>query len=146
MEEGGMKTETANTILRTWMSRVWNELDADAIDELLAEDAIAHGLGDQPLRGPADWRAFHTNFLAAFSDINVDVEDQVVDGDKVSARLKGTMRHRASGKPVTFTAAAMARVAEGKIQEAWNILDFLPALTALGIVPPDAMARALATS
>lgn len=141
-----MNTETPNTILRTWMSRVWNELDVGAIDDLLADDALAYGLGDQPLRGPADWRAFHANFVAAFSDIHVDVEDQVVGGDKVSARIKATMRHRASGTPVAFTAVATARVANGKIQEAWNTLDFLEALIALGIVPPDAMARAFATS
>jgi len=146
MKEFSMSTETADTILKTWMSRVWNQLDVDAIDGLLAEDALAHGLGDKPLKGPADWKTFHKNFVAAFSDIHVDVEDQVVGGDKVAARIKGTMRHRASGKPVTFTAVAIVRVANGKIKEGWNTLDFLPVLTALGIVPADAMARAFASS
>lgn len=48
-----MSPETADTILKTWMSRVWNQLDADAIEDLLAKDALAYGLGDRPLKGPA---------------------------------------------------------------------------------------------
>ena len=137
-----MSPETPDTMLKTWMSRVWNQLDASAIDDLPAEDALAHGLGERPLKGPAEWHAFHASFVGAFSTIHVEVEDQVVGGDKVAARIKGTMVHKASGTPVTFTGVATARVANGKIQEAWNTVDFLPLLTALGIVPADAVARA----
>jgi hypothetical protein len=146
MKEFNMNAETADTIIKTWMSRVWNQLDAGAIDSLLAEDALAHGLGDRPLKGPAEFRAFHASFVAAFSDIHIDVEDQVVSSDKASARIKGTMRQRATGKLLTFTGASTVRVAHGKIQEGWNTVDFLPMLTALGIVPSDAMTQAFAKS
>ena len=142
-EEGRMGTETPETILKTWMSRVWNELDDSAIDELLAPEALVHGLGDVPMRGRAEWRQFHSAYVTAFSDIRVDVEDQVVSADKVAGRIVVTMSHRATRTPVTITGMVMCRVSGGQIVEGWNAVDFVPMLTALNIVPQDAMARAV---
>ena len=114
----------------------------NAIDELLAPNAVAHGLGPEPLKGTADWRRFHAGFTAAFQNINISVEDQVVSGEKVAARIAGSCVHKATGKPVTFTGMIIARVSGGQLQEGWNSVDFLPMLTTLGIVPQDALAKA----
>jgi hypothetical protein len=32
--------------VRRWFEEVWNKGRADAIEEMLAEDAVIHGLGD----------------------------------------------------------------------------------------------------
>jgi len=135
--------ETAETIVGTWMSRVWNQLEVDAIDELLAADAPVHGLGEEPLIGPAGFRGFHAGFAGAFSDIHITTEDQVVDGDRVAARWSGTMNHKASGTPVTAAGMIISTCRDGQIQEGWNAADFLPMLTQLGIAAEDAMEQAM---
>lgn len=139
-----MSTETPETIMYTWMRRVWNELDADAIDELLAVDALIHGLGEEPIVGSGGWRAFHTAFTAAFADIRISVEDQVVEGDRVAIRFTAEMVHRASGTTVGLQSMAFVQVRNGLIVKGWNLVDFLPMLATLGFVPSDALDRAMA--
>ena len=135
--------ETAETILHTWMKRVWNQLDVGAMDELLASDAPVHGLGPDPLVGPAGFAQFHAAFTGGFDQIHIDVTQQVANGDWVAARWSGTMTHRATGKAVAAEGMAIAVVHDGKIRQSWNSADFLPLLIELGFVSADAMERAL---
>jgi hypothetical protein len=68
--------EENKALVRRWFEEVWNKGRADAIPELLAEDGIVHGLSEdasQPLRGPAGFLPFHTQFREAFPDIQVVV-------------------------------------------------------------------------
>jgi hypothetical protein len=39
-----MKSNPNESLLAQWFRRAWNEGDASAIDELLAANAISHGL------------------------------------------------------------------------------------------------------
>lgn len=134
---------TVETITKVWMDRVWNQLDADAIDELLTADAPVHGLGEAPIIGATGFRQFHAAFAGAFAEIRIRVADQVVQGDKVASRWAGTMVHRSTRTPVTAAGMVILRVANGQVVEAWNAADFLPMLTQLGLVPADAVERAL---
>ena len=135
--------ESAETIMHTWMSRVWNQLDVGAIDELLAAEAPVHGLGEAPLIGSAGFREFHAGFTGAFSDIQIVVEREVVVGENVAGQWSATMTHKASGTPVTAGGMVMFSFRDGQIREGWNAADFLPMLTQLGIVDEDAMERAM---
>ena len=47
-----MGQETVETITRTWMERVCNQLDTTAIDELISDDHVSYGAGD-PIEGKA---------------------------------------------------------------------------------------------
>lgn len=138
--------ETPATMTRTWMSRVWNQMESSAIDELLAADAPVHGLGETPLIGPAGFHEFHSAFAGAFADIQITVEDQVVEGDKVASRWSGTMTHRGTGTGVTAGGMVVLVVRDGMIREAWNAADFVPMLIELGFLPPDALDKALTPS
>ncbi len=140
-----MNHETVESITKTWMERVWNQLDTTAIDELIADEHTSYGAGD-PIEGRSGWHAFHAAFTAAFADIQMNVEDQVVSGDKVASRWQGTMVHRASGKPVTLSGMLILRVAKGQVVEGWNTIDFLPMLSVLGLVSPGAVGEAFAVS
>jgi hypothetical protein len=58
-------SEENKELLRRWFEEVWNKGRAEAIDEMLAEDGVAHGLSDDPAHpivGPRDFRPFHTLF------------------------------------------------------------------------------------
>lgn len=77
-------SEANKQLIQRWFEEVWNKGRADAIDEMIAEDCVVHGLGNatgQPVTGPAEFKAFHTTFREAFPDIPVSVDDTVAEGD-----------------------------------------------------------------
>ena len=69
-----MSKETVATISRTWMERVWNQLDTSAIDELIADGHVSYGAGD-PIEGKAGWHGFHGVMTGAYRDIAFEVKD-----------------------------------------------------------------------
>ena len=138
-----MTVENKALMLR-WFEEVWNKGRAEAIDEMFAEDGLAHGLSDesgQPLRGPAAFKEFHAKFREAFPDLVVTVEDTVAEGDKVAARC--TVRGKHGGDslgfavtqaPTEFTGISIVRVKDGKIVEGWNNFDFMTMYKQLGVI------------
>ena len=135
-------------IVRRWFEEVWNRGRADAIEEMFAEDGVAHGLADgsgAELRGPAHFREFHGRFREAFPGIEVVVEDAISEGDKVAARCTVRAKHEghslgfaATNREVEFTGMTFARVRNGKIVEAWNNFDFMAMFQQLGALRMDA--------
>ena len=128
-------SEENKQLVRRWFEEVWNNGRADAIEEMFAENGIAHGLGDDPsnpIRGPRDFRPFHTIFREAFPNMNIIVEDMIAEGDKVAARCSVRAKHEgeflgraATQSPVDFSGMTIVRIAGGKIVEAWNNFDFM---------------------
>ncbi len=89
-------SEKNKAMIRQWFEEVWNKGRAETIAEMLAEDAVVHGLSDdaaKPLRGPAGFLPFHIQFREAFPEIKVIVEDAIAEGDKVVARCSVRGRH-----------------------------------------------------
>jgi steroid delta-isomerase-like uncharacterized protein len=137
-------SEENKALVRRWFEEVWNKGRAEAIDEMFAEDGVAHGLSDatgEPLRGPAGFRPFFNSFREAFPDIEVVVEDVIAEGDKLAARCSVRARHqgdtlgfRATGRPMEITGMVFIRARDGKIVEAWNNFDFMAMFQQLGAV------------
>ena len=130
-----MKNESeSGAVLHRWFEEVWNKGREEAIDELFADEGVAHGLVDesgQELRGPQGFKPFFRKFREAFPDIRVTVEDCICEGDQAAARCRVTGRHMgdslgvaATKNPVEFTGQCIVRVRDGKIVEAWNNFDF----------------------
>ena len=139
-----MSQENKN-LMKRWFEEVWNKGRAEAVDEMLKEDAVIHGLADaqgKAVSGIAAFREFHMQFRGAFPNIEVIVEDVIAEGDKVVARcsVRGKHTGESLGTPATqsdieFTGIAIVRVGEdGKISEAWNNFDFLKMNQQLGIL------------
>lgn len=128
-------SEENKALLQRWFEEVWNKGRADAIDEMFDENGIAHGLSDDPaypIKGPQNFRPFHTVFRDAFPNMMIVVEDMIAEGDKVAARCSVRAKHEgeflgraASHAPVAFTGIAIVRINNGKIVEAWNNFDFM---------------------
>ena len=137
-----------DALIRRWFEEVWNKGREEAIDELFAEDGVAHGLADVAggkLRGPAGFKPFFRSFREAFPEVEVTVEDTVSEGDKVAARCTVRGSHRgdmlglaATNRPVDFTGIAIVRISYGKIVEAWNNFDFMSMFQQLGALHMDA--------
>ena len=134
--------EELKAFMRRWFEEVWNKGREEAIDEMFAEDGVAHGLDDgtgEPLRGASGFKPFFHNFRNAFPDIQVVVEDLIAEGDKVAARCRVRATHAgdslgfaATQRPMEITGIAIVRIADGKIVEAWNNFDFMGMFQQLG--------------
>ena len=136
--------EENKELIRRWFEEVWNKGRADAIAEMMAEDAVAHGLSDdaaKPLRGPQGFLPFHAQFREAFPNIEVVVEDTIAEGDKVVARCSVRGKHvgdslgfKASGTQAEFDGITIVRIKDGKFIEAWNNFDFMKMYRQLGAI------------
>ena len=138
-------------LIHRWFEEVWNKGRAEAIDEMFAEDGVAHGLGDQgaKLIGPAGFKPFFETFRGAFPNIKVTIEDTVSEGDKVAARWVGRMTHQgdhlgfaATGRQAEITGMSIVRIRDGKIVEGWNNFDMMGLMQQLGVISPPQHAEA----
>jgi steroid delta-isomerase-like uncharacterized protein len=136
-------SEKNKALIRRWFEEVWNQGRSDVIDDLLAEDAVIHGLVDgagHPVNGLDGFHDFHTQFRGAFPDLIVSVDDTIAEGDMVVARCSVRGRHTgnhlgfaATNAPVQFEGVAITRIEHGKIAEAWNHFDFAQMNRQLGL-------------
>ena len=127
-------------LVRRWFEEVWNQGREASIDEMLASDAVVHGLGPS-LRGPSEFKPFQALYRSAFPDIDIQVDDVLAEGDLVAARWSGVGTHRGDGlgfratsKRAQFKGLVILRVRDGKIVEGWNSFDQLGMLQQLGVV------------
>ena len=131
----------SKTLLARWFEEVWNQGREETVDELMAPNAVAVGLGemDQEVHGPSEFKIFLRNMRQALPDVRIDMEDTTAEQDKISSRvvLKGTHRGEGLGVPPTGNAVqirgiVMVRIAAGKIVEGWNSWDQLGLLRQIG--------------
>jgi steroid delta-isomerase-like uncharacterized protein len=120
-------------LVRYWFEEVWNKKRGEAIAELMAADGVGYGLGNKPegVRGIEEFQELHRQFCGAFPDLQVDVRDVIVEGERSAARLTLTGTHQgdhlgieATGRPVHFTGIVFVRWEGGKVVEGWNEFNF----------------------
>jgi predicted ester cyclase len=119
-----MASQNNNVILR-WYDEVWNKGNENAIDELLHPQGKAHGLGAEPLIGPAGFKPFYKAFRNAYSDIHVTVDKMLTEGNCVTALCTVKAKHNETGKQVNFTGTSITELKDGQIMTGWNHFDFL---------------------
>lgn len=127
MNDENIEIEAKNkAVVRRWIDEVWNQGKLEAIDELAAPDFVMHYFamdGDVDL---ALYKQLFGLFTKAFADVHMEIEDLLVEGDKVTARVLQQATHvgelmgvRPSGKRATQRALAIYRVKDGKLVESW---------------------------
>jgi len=108
------------------------------IDEIFAPTYVNHFTGETP----AALKQKVAAVRAAFPDVQVAIDDQMVEGDRVVSRwtARGTQEGDFMGAPATHkrmeqTGISIMRVQEGKIVEGWSRADELGLLQQLGLLP-----------
>ena len=101
--------------------------DEDALDQLIAKDIVDHNAvpGQEPGRdGIVYWM---TTMHAAFADLTGIVEDTVVEGDRIAARVTWHGTHRGdfvgvpgTGAPVVLQSVQIVKFADGMVSEWWE--------------------------
>jgi len=136
---------TPDQVARRWFREVWDEGREEAIDQLMAPDGVAHGLGPAPIKGPEEFKSIFRMFREALGDLKIVIDRTVVEGNMVAVHCHVIARHVGNAlggpptwRPVDFWGMTIARVEGDQIVEGWNTYDFLTMYQQMGWVsnPP----------
>ena len=105
--------------------------DLSGIEGLITDDFVDHHFPPEMPPGPAGVRKFFLEIVrGGFSDILIDIDFLLAEGDKVDCHFTFRATHSgefagipAKGNKVNLPAISTFRVANGKLAEAWEIFD-----------------------
>ena len=119
----------------------WNTGEPKYATLALAPDFVDRNLPPGRPQGPEGPVFASKNFRAAVPDLQVEVTEMLLVGDRVISRLRftghysGTFQGNAGdGRRIDFIAVDIYRIANGRIAENWHLEDNLTFLQQVGIV------------
>jgi steroid delta-isomerase-like uncharacterized protein len=134
-------SERNKAIVRRSYEEVLSRGQLEVVDELVSEDFVAH-TPSHDIRGAAKMRQYVRELRGAFPDLQITVEDQIAEGDKVVSRWSATGTHAgpyqgipATGKRGRMSGVDIDYVVDGKVVECWTLADNLSLLQQLGVLP-----------
>src|ERR687897_3845042 len=103
--------------------------DLDALEHMMATDFVDHTLTPSQQLDRESYKRSVAEYVSAFSDIRIRVEDQVAAGDKVVTRFIGHLTHdrrelmgvAPTGMELTNRVIVIHRISGGKIAEEWGV-------------------------
>lgn len=114
--------------------------DVTKFEKYIQPDAILHNAYPASGSDIGAWKGRVQMFAAAFSDMNVDIHDQIAEGDKVTTRTVWSGTHTAifrgipaTGRRVAMDEIQITRMRDGKIAERWSLADVPSLLQQLGV-------------
>lgn len=114
-------------------------------EETHAPDVVWHMSPFPDAKGMEANKQFITGMRQAFTDVRMDWDETVTEGNTIAHRFTIHMKHTGqypaipvppTGKEVVITGAAFLHVRDGKIVEVFQYGDWLGMLQQLGAVPP----------
>ena len=126
-----MSAEENKDLARRLIEEMFNRGNLDVADELLAPEYVDHDPAmPEDVRGPEGFKEYVRAYRSAFSDLHIQIEDQIAEGDKVTTRWTGTGTHDGdlagiapTGNHVTLPGMEIVRISEGKLVEGWEGYD-----------------------
>lgn len=114
---------------RSALECVCSGSERDRAARYYSPDFVDH-VNDFELRGLDGVRRSVELYTSVLSDLDIHVEEQLVDGDRVTSRfvVTGTIR----GRRVRFNGITISRFESGRIVEDWSVTDTLGMLRQLG--------------
>jgi steroid delta-isomerase-like uncharacterized protein len=120
----------SEALVRRFYDELWNAWRLDLADEIVARDLEFRGSLGATAAGREEFLRYVEAVRSAFPDWHNRVEELIVAGDRVVARLTWTGTHRGefagiapTGRVVEYVGAALFRTAGGRIAEAWVVGD-----------------------
>lgn len=105
----------------------WNTGNMEVFDEHCAPEFVNHSVPPGLPPTAQGWKLAFGQFLWAFPDLHIDLNDVISEGDRVAARftLSGTHKGEWMGvaamqQRVRFSAMVFFRIEDGKIVERWD--------------------------
>jgi steroid delta-isomerase-like uncharacterized protein len=133
-------SEENKAIVRREIEEVFSaQGNLDVADEIFAPEYVGY---PEDVRGPEGAKETAKMYRNAFPDVQLSIEDQVAEGDKVVTRWIGSGTHQGemmgiapTGNQVRVDGMTISRIEDGKIVEEWEIYDALGMMQQLGAIP-----------
>jgi predicted ester cyclase len=117
--------------VRRFLEEFKNRENIDVVDETWTKDCVLHVPGFSLPPGRKAQKDIGRAIFKAFGSVHVDVEDTIVEGDRVVERHSATAVHKgefmgipATGRKVFWTENHICRIKDGKIAETWSEVSF----------------------
>jgi steroid delta-isomerase-like uncharacterized protein len=116
----------------------------DLLNGMVSENYIEHNPAQTPGEGTAfeKWKASLDWYRSIFPDMQFNVKQILVDGDKAAVHVLITGTHQgegmgfpATGKVISLEAIDILRFQDEKVVEHWGVYDELSMMRQLGLVP-----------
>ena len=139
-----MSAEETKATFQRYVEEGWAKGNVEVADEVFADSYIAHQPdGSEEERTPDDVKQFLRHYHEAFPDLEITIEEQIAEGDKVVTRWASRGTHRGefrgiapTGNEVRLRGIGIFRFSpEGKVVESWDNFDQLGMLRQLGAIP-----------
>jgi predicted ester cyclase len=132
---------TGDSLLERWFA-AGDAGEVDRFDDFLHPDVIVHAPLGLSTRGVEAEKQVWRDALEAMPSIRHDIQTVVVSGTSIAARAIVTGKQErdfggipASRRSFRVDQALFAEVREGKIIEAWEIVDTVTLMRQLGALP-----------
>ena len=135
-----MSTEANKALVRRFFDEVVNRDNLSAMDEFLAPQFVSHEeLPPGIPSGREGAKQLFSMLRSSFPDLQVTIEDQIAEGDKVVARVTFSGTHQGefmgippTGRRVAYPVIDILRIAEGQVVEHWAVADMLGLMQQMG--------------
>jgi predicted ester cyclase len=136
------------TLFRRLIDEGFTQADDAAIDEIVSPDFVEHQFvppGAPGVKvGPAGVKAVVAALHRGAGDFRLTIDDAVVGGDTVWARLSGTgtdtggqLGRPPTHRPFAITVIDIVRFVDDRAVEHWGVPDRFTLLQQLGLLPAD---------
>ncbi len=115
-------SQANQAVVLRYMQEVINGRNLDALDEVMAEDWIAHNPGEP--NGRDNLKQFFGGMFAQFPEIHADVKRVIAAGDivVVQSHYTSSPQHRGNDwAPGSGAVVDIFRLEDGKIAEHWDV-------------------------
>jgi predicted ester cyclase len=124
-----MSLENNLSIARRFFNECRNQGNLDVLDEIMAPEHIHH-LPDEDIHGSEKIKRLINNLRTAFPDMNIKIEDEIVEKDKVVFRWTARLTHRGdffgippTGNHIMYSGIDIIRITNNRIVELWSQMD-----------------------
>jgi steroid delta-isomerase-like uncharacterized protein len=137
-----MSAEENKALVRRVLEEMFNKGNLDVADALLAPHYVDHDPAmPEDIHGPEGFKQYVSTYRSAFSDLHLEIEDQIAEGDKVVTRWTGTGTHDGelvgippTGNRVTLPGMEIVRISDGKLVEGWEGYDMMNLMRQLDVM------------
>ena len=135
------QNDSTKQFVRRYINEVWNNRDFSKTDKYWGAD-FKNVFALQYPHGAEGMKTQVAYFLAAFDTFHFDVQDIIVEGDKVAAWVEITGTHtgelfgiKPTNKQVKFREAFIYKIVDGKLDEVYPFVDWNSLFMQLGQYP-----------
>jgi steroid delta-isomerase-like uncharacterized protein len=126
--------------VRRW-AELWSTGDLAHTDRVFAGDVRDHRMSPvSSIEGIEGEKRFIASIRSSFPDLQVEIEDMVVERDRIAARVVHRGTHRGdflsispTGRSVVYEGTVIFRIADHRIAERWGTVDVFGILLQLGV-------------